>query len=132
VSDPLTVDIVAADRMVWAGEATIVLTRTTAGDIGILANHAPILSVIVPGTVEVRTPEGGYHAFAVDTGFISVAKNHVSILAEFAEPAEEVDVSRAQADLDAARSGGDEADRGDQEAAIARAEARLRAAEKAR
>jgi F-type H+-transporting ATPase subunit epsilon len=131
LSDPLTVDIVAADRMVWSGEATIVLTRTVAGDIGILANHAPILSVIVPGTVEIRTPDGGYLVFAVDTGFISVAKNHVSILAEYAEPAEDVDVSQAQADLDAARGAGDD-DEGDQEAAIARAEARLRAAEKAR
>jgi F-type H+-transporting ATPase subunit epsilon len=130
LSDPLTVDIVAADRKVWEGEATIVLTRTVAGDIGVLANHTPILSVIVPGTVEVRTPDGGYLVFAVDTGFISVAKNHVSILAEDADPAEEIDVNRAQADLDAARSAGD--DEGDQEAAIARAEARLRAAEKAR
>jgi F-type H+-transporting ATPase subunit epsilon len=132
VSDPLSVDIVAADRMVWSGEATIVLTRTVAGEIGILANHAPILSVIVPGTVEIRTPEGAYHVFAVDTGFISVAKNHISILAEFAESADEVDVNRAQADLDAARSGGEGADEADQRGAIARAEARLRAAEKAR
>jgi F-type H+-transporting ATPase subunit epsilon len=131
LSDPLTVDIVAADRMVWSGEATIVLTRTVAGDIGILANHAPILSVIVPGTVEIRTPDGGYNVFAVDTGFISVAKNHVSILAEYAEPAEDVDVGQAQADLDAARGAGDD-DEGDHEARIARAEARLRAAEKAR
>jgi F-type H+-transporting ATPase subunit epsilon len=130
LSDPLTVDIVAADRKVWEGEATIVLTRTVAGDIGVLANHTPILSVIVPGTVEVRTPDGGHLVFAVDTGFISVAKNHVSILAEYAEPADQVDVNRAQADLDAARSAGE--GEGDQEAAIARAEARLRAAEKAR
>jgi F-type H+-transporting ATPase subunit epsilon len=126
----MSVDIVAADRLVWSGEATMVLTRTTAGDIGILANHAPILSVIVPGTVEVRPPDGGNLVFAIDTGFISVAKNHISILAEYAEPAEEIDVSGAQADLDAARSAGDED--GDQAALIARAEARLRAAEKAR
>ena len=130
MSDPLSVDIVAADRMVWEGQATIVLTRTAAGDIGILANHAPILSVLVPGTVEIRTPEGGYHAFAVDTGFISVAMNHVSILAEYAEPAEDVDVNQAQADLDAARGAGD--DEGDRAASIALAEAKLRAAEKAR
>jgi F-type H+-transporting ATPase subunit epsilon len=130
LSDPLSVDIVAADRMVWEGEATIVLTRTAAGDIGVLANHAPILSVLVPGTVEIRTPDGGHHVFAVDTGFISVAMNHVSILAEYAEPAEDVDVNQAQADLDEARSAGE--DEGDQGAKIARAEARLLAAEKAR
>jgi F-type H+-transporting ATPase subunit epsilon len=130
LSDPLSVDIVAADRMVWEGEATIVLTRTAAGDIGVLANHAPILSVLVPGTVEIRTPDGGYQVFAVDTGFISVAMNHVSILAEYAEPAEEVDVNQAQTDLDEARSAGD--DEEDQGAKIARAEARLLAAQKAR
>jgi F-type H+-transporting ATPase subunit epsilon len=128
VSDPLSVDIVAADRMVWSGEATIVLTRTTAGDIGILANHAPLLSVLVPGTIEIRTPDNSHLVFAIDTGFISVAKNHISILAEYAESADEIDVSRAQADLDQARGAGDDGD----QAAIARAEARLRAAEKAR
>jgi F-type H+-transporting ATPase subunit epsilon len=130
LSDPLSVDIVAADRMVWEGEATIVLTRTAAGDIGVLSNHAPLLSVLVPGTVEIRTPDGDYHVFAIDTGFISVAVNHVSILAEYAEPAEEVDVNQAQADLEAAQGAAE--DEEDQEAKIARAEARLRAAEKAR
>jgi F-type H+-transporting ATPase subunit epsilon len=129
VSDPLTVEIVAADRMVWSGEATIVLTRTAAGDIGILANHAPLLSVMVPGTVEIRTPDGGYDVYAVDRGFISCARNHVSILAEYAEPAADIDVQQAQAELDAARSGGD--DDGGAEA-TALAEAKLRAAEKAR
>jgi F-type H+-transporting ATPase subunit epsilon len=130
LSDPLSVDIVAADRMVWEGEATIVLTRTAAGDIGVLSNHAPILSVVVPGTVEIRTPDGDQHVFAVDTGFISVAMNHVSILTEYAEPADEIDVNQAQADLDDARNAGE--DDGDQTAKIARAEARLLAAEKAR
>ena len=130
MSDPLSVDIVAADRMVWSGEATIVLTRTADGDIGILANHTPILSVLVPGTVEIRTPDGGYQAYAVDTGFISVAKNHVSILAEYAEPAEDIDVGQAQSDLEEAQRAGDD-DPG-KDAAIALAEARLRAAEKAR
>ena len=52
---PLQVELVAADRVVWSGEATMVIARTVDGDVGILANHAPMLSVLVEGTVEVRT-----------------------------------------------------------------------------
>jgi F-type H+-transporting ATPase subunit epsilon len=129
VSDPLTIDIVAADRMVWSGEARIVLTRTTDGDIGILANHTPVLSVLVPGIVEVRTPDGGYLVFAVDKGFISVAQNHVSILAEYAQDAGDINVDEARSDLEKAQAAtGDDVD----PAVVDRAEARVRAAEKAR
>jgi hypothetical protein len=63
VSDSdLHVELVAADRVVWSGDATIVIARTTEGEVGILANHAPLMSLMVPGVVEVRaaaaTPSG--------------------------------------------------------------------------
>ena len=107
MTDALSIDIVAADRMVWSGEASIVLTRTTDGDIGVMANHTPLLSVLVPGTVEVRIPGGGYHVFAVDRGFISVAQNHVSILAEYAQDAAEISLDDARTELEAVQAGGD-------------------------
>ena len=128
MADPLQVELVAADRTVWSGEATIVITRTADGDIGILSGHAPLLSVLVEGTVEIRTPDGDYLVAAVDGGFLSVAHNRVSVLAENAEMADEINVDAARQDLERAQAGDDgEVD----EAAVRAAEARIRAAEKA-
>ena len=51
MSDSLHVEVVSADRLVWSGEATRVIARTTEGDVGILPNHAPLLSLLVDGVV---------------------------------------------------------------------------------
>ena len=56
----MNVSLVAADRLLWSGEATVVNTRTLAGEIGIMANHTPILSVLEPGQVDVRTVDDGH------------------------------------------------------------------------
>ena len=80
--DTLQVELVAADRLVWSGEAKVVNARTAGGEIGILANHMPVLSLLEAGVVEVETADGDSSLAAVDDGFISVAANRVSILAE--------------------------------------------------
>ena len=54
----LQVELVAADRLVWSGQATMVIARTTEGDVGILPNHAPLLSSIIEGVVDVQTTDG--------------------------------------------------------------------------
>jgi F-type H+-transporting ATPase subunit epsilon len=129
MADALTVELVAADRMVWSGEATMVIARTVEGDIGILRGHAPVLSVLTEAIVEI-TAEGGHTVFAVaDGGFISVANDRVSILSERAELSTEVDVDEARAQLEAAKSGhwmeGSESER-----RIRMAEARIRVVER--
>ena len=63
----------------------MVIARTTEGDVGILPNHAPMLSLMVHGVVDVTTAEGETVVAAVDAGFLSVANNRISILAEHAE-----------------------------------------------
>jgi F-type H+-transporting ATPase subunit epsilon len=123
VADPLNVELVAADRTVWSGEADMVIARTADGDIGILPGHAPVLGVLVPGPVQIRQPEGTVVA-AVHGGFLSVADNRVGILAELVELADEIDLGRAQQALD--RSAGQDDDE-DATAAAARAQARIRA-----
>jgi F-type H+-transporting ATPase subunit epsilon len=128
VADPLHVELVAADRTVWSGDATIVITRTADGDIGVLSDHAPLLSVLVEGTVEIRTPDGDYLVAAVSGGFLSVANNRVSVLAESAEMSDEIDLEAARAELERAQGSGEE----DDGAAVRAAEARIRAVEKAR
>ena len=122
----LQVEVVAADRLVWSGEAKAVNARTAGGEIGVLANHSPVLSLLRPGAVEVET-DGDTVTVAVDEGILSVANNRVSVLASHAELASDIDLSSARSDLESAQRASEE-DRS--EAEIRRLEARVRAAEK--
>ncbi len=87
----ITVELVAADRVVWSGEATTISARTVEGDLGILPGHAPLLSLLAPAAVEIKPTEGGVVRAEVDGGFISVAGDHVSILSEHVVLADEVE-----------------------------------------
>lgn len=69
----LHVALVAADREVWSGEATLVVARTTSGDIGVMPGHQPLLGVLESGPVTIRTSDGGTVVAAVHGGFISFA-----------------------------------------------------------
>ncbi len=117
----LHVELVAADRVVWSGEASQVSARTSEGDLGVLVDHAPALSVLVPGVVRIES-EGEIVVAVVEEGFLSVADNRVSILSEDAHLAGEIDRGEAEAELERAKSE-------DDEAAVRRAEAKLRGAE---
>src|SRR3712207_8804538 len=78
----------------------MVIARTTEGDVGILPDHSPMLSLMVDGVVDVTTSEGETWVAAVDSGFLSVAANPISILSEHAQMSHEVDLETARADLD--------------------------------
>jgi F-type H+-transporting ATPase subunit epsilon len=126
--DTLRVELVAADRLVWSGEAKVVNARTAGGEIGILANHMPVLSLLEAGVVEVETADGDTWLAAVDDGFLSVAGNHVSILAGHAEMGSDINLESARSELESAK--GDSEEHG-HAAEIRRLEARVKAAEKA-
>jgi F-type H+-transporting ATPase subunit epsilon len=118
----LHVELVAADRSVWSGEAALVIARTTSGDIGIMPGHEPLLGVLESGPVTIcATADDGTVVAAVHGGFISFSDNKLSILAEIAELADEIDVARAERALERSKS---DADAG----AERRAEVRLAAA----
>lgn len=128
-TEALHVELVAADRTVWSGDAAMVIARTTEGDIGVLRDHAPALSLLAEAVVEIQV-EGTDDVVvaAVDGGFLSVANNRVSILSEHIELGEDIHVDKAKAELEEARGligANNEAER-----RVRRAEARLRAAEK--
>jgi F-type H+-transporting ATPase subunit epsilon len=129
VADNLEVNVVAADRVVWSGEATLVIARTTDGEVGILKDHAPVLSVLVESGVELETVDSGRIYAVVDGGFLSVANNQVSILSGHAQLADEINVEDARRDLEQARSAEDDDE--DAQAEIRLAEARLWVAERA-
>ena len=127
----LHVELVAADRLVWSGEATFVLARTSEGDVGVLPNHAPMLSLMVDGVVDVTTTDNETWVAAVDAGFLSVANNRISILAEHAEMSHDIDLEKAKADLERARAAGETTDATTENLEAQWAEARIRAVEKA-
>ena len=129
--DLMQVELVAADRLVWSGEAKMVIARTTEGDVGILPNHAPMLSTMVHGIVDVTTSDNETWIAAVDAGFLSVANNRISILAEHAEMSHDIDLEKALTDLDRCRNEGAGDDEAVEKAEEAWAEARVRAAERA-
>lgn len=114
----ISVELVAVERRLWSGQATFVVAQTTEGEIGLMPGHEPVLGQLVEGgIVKIETTDGETVHAAVHGGFLSVTHERVSVLAESAELAEEIDIEAARAAL----SGEDEAER-------ARASARLRAA----
>ncbi len=122
----LQVELVAVERMIWSGEASMVIARTTEGELGVLPGHAPLLGELAPGGVVRIRPESGEElVVAAHGGFLSVTEKGVSILAETAEIASEIDVERAREALRRAEAEGDDPDA---QAAARRAQSRLRAA----
>ncbi|NDL59700.1 F0F1 ATP synthase subunit epsilon [Phytoactinopolyspora mesophila] len=95
----LNVEVVAADRKVWSGTASIVVAKTTEGEIGIMAGHEPVLGLLVTGAVTVRTESGESIVAAVDRGFLSVSEDHVAVLAEVAQLADEIDAASVEEEL---------------------------------
>ena len=77
----LHVELVAADRRVWTGEATMVRARSVDGELGILPGHTPMLRVLDSGDVLIHG-EGVEQTTNIDSGFISVEHDRVTIIAE--------------------------------------------------
>ena len=102
MAEAMQVALVSADRSVWSGEARQVNARTTEGDLGVMSDHTPVMSVLVPGVVEVIEPDDVSFQAAVAEGFISVADNRVSVLSESITLRDEIDIEEARAELAAA------------------------------
>jgi F-type H+-transporting ATPase subunit epsilon len=122
----LQVELVAVERRLWSGEARMVIARTTEGELGVLPGHAPLLGELAEGgVVTIRTEDGDDVVVAAHGGFLSVTERGVSILAETAEFAQDIDVERAREALRRADGDGDDPEA---QAAARRAQSRLRAA----
>ena len=132
----LDIDIVTAERLIYSDkEVDEIIAPGVEGELGVLTLHAPLLTMIQPGVL--RIVKGGDEVeMAITGGFIEVRENRVTILADAAERAEEIDAVRAEearrraqrrleervAEEDLARA----------EASLARALARLKVAERRR
>jgi F-type H+-transporting ATPase subunit epsilon len=133
VAEPMQVEVVSADRVVWSGESSNIIAKTTDGEIGILPGHSPVLAVLVPGAVVIFSDGGtGREVIAVDGGFISVSQGRVSILSEYARMSGEITVAQAERELAEAQQALDSGDGSeDDRKHFQRATAQLRAAQKA-
>lgn len=99
MADPMSVEVVSADRKIWEGTATNVIVRTTEGDIGILPNHEPLLAALVPCAAEIVTGDGRREIVALDGGFISVAQNKVNLVAQKASLSDEISTDEAETEV---------------------------------
>lgn len=128
----LFVKVVAPDRNVFRGEATRVRAPGVEGSFEVLHDHAPMIAALRVGPLFITTPTGDRIIYATSGGFLEVADNDVTVLAETAEPATDIDVERARTAEDRAltvmRTGGEDLDRSRAERALERARNRLRVA----
>ena len=131
----LQVELVAADRKVWEGEASMVQARTVDGELGILPGHTPLLTVLKVGALSYRQGEARSYV-AIANGFAEALADRVTVLAQMAERAEEIDVTKAKAAQDRAEqrlaAGGPMTDVEAARESLAKASTRLLVASKAR
>jgi len=88
-------EIVTAERVIYSDDVDVVIAPGIEGQLGILPNHAPLLTMLQPGELVVRK-EGEETAIFVSGGFLEVMQNRVTVLADTAERAEEIDIERAE------------------------------------
>src|SRR4030042_1056146 len=92
----LKIDIVTAERIVYSAEADAVIAPRVVGRLGILPHHAPLMTILQAGELVVRKGEQE-EIMAISGGFLEVRPDHIIVLADQAERAEEIDAARAEA-----------------------------------
>jgi F-type H+-transporting ATPase subunit epsilon len=93
----IQVDIVSAEGELFCGSASMVFAPGTQGDLGIAPRHAPLLTLLNPGEVRVQTPDGQEHVFWIGGGALEVQPNKVTVLADTALRAKDLDEAAALA-----------------------------------
>jgi F-type H+-transporting ATPase subunit epsilon len=130
---PIHVDIVSAEGEIFSGEAAMVFAPARMGDVGIAPRHAPLLTHLRPGEVRVETVEGEDRYFYVTGGVLEIQPHLVTVLADSALRADQLDEAAALEARERAREalagGAGEVDLEQAQAELVEAEARYRAAQ---
>lgn len=128
-----TLSIVTPERRYFEGEVRTLVVPGTEGYLGILSNHAPLITALQNGYVEMRDDKDQLQIMAVSGGFLEVSENRATILADTVESSDEIDIERAEKALDRARkalkdfaTGGGEVDLQAARASLERAQNRVR------
>ena len=79
------VDVVSPEATVWSGEAVMVVARTPEGELGIMADHEPLMGALTTGAVTVQAESGDRTSIGVHGGFIQVLNNQVTLITDRAE-----------------------------------------------
>jgi F-type H+-transporting ATPase subunit epsilon len=130
MADTIHVDIVSAEGEMFSGEATMVFLPGALGDLGIAPRHAPLLTTLRPGEVRVQAEGQEEQSFYVGGGALEVQPHRVTVLADTAARAKDLDEAQAlaakQAAEEALRNSGDKVQMAEAQAQIARTAAQLR------
>jgi F-type H+-transporting ATPase subunit epsilon len=107
------VDVVSPEATVWSGMATIVVAKTPDGELGIMADHEPLMGALVTGPVIVESESGERTTIGVHGGFIQVLHNQVTLITDRAEVApggrdEAAELARQLAELETAEANPEE------------------------
>ncbi|HEY8812394.1 MAG TPA: ATP synthase F1 subunit epsilon [Candidatus Dormibacteraeota bacterium] len=94
---PIPVRVVSVERSLFEGDADFVKCRSLEGELGILPHHSPLLAVLAPGEVRIDKTGGGSEHIFVGGGFLEVLPERLTILADIAEHASEINLERAEA-----------------------------------
>jgi F-type H+-transporting ATPase subunit epsilon len=128
-----SVSVVTPEGAAFEGDAEMVIVPGAAGEIGVLARHAPLVALLKAGSTRVHTGEGQIQEFATGPGFFQVLEDRAIALVDDAVTADAIDVAKAQRQLDEAQaelakleSGDSTADRWQLEQRIRHAENMLR------
>ena len=136
MASTIHVDIVSAEAEIHSGEATMVVVTGEEGELGIAPRHAPLLTRIKPGQVRVMLPEGGEEFYYVSGGLLEVQPHVVTVLADTAARADDLDEAAAlRAKEDAERALADRSadmEMAEAQAKLAEAVAQLAALERLR
>ena len=94
---PFTFRLVTPQRLLLEAEVTSLQVPGSEGYLGVLAHHAPLITALRPGRLDVRDTKGTMQSYAVSGGFLEVSGNRATVLADTAERKDEIDVARAEA-----------------------------------
>jgi F-type H+-transporting ATPase subunit epsilon len=131
MANTIHVDIVSAEGQIFSGEATMLFVPGSQGELGIYPRHAPLLTTLKPGEVRVQTDGHEEQSFYVGGGALEIQPHAVTVLADTAVRAHDLDEAAAltakQRAEDAVRNRGDKVDIAEAQAELLRALAQLRA-----
>ena len=96
-ANTIHVDIVSAEGEIFSGAASMVFAPGTQGELGVAPRHAPLLTMLKPGEVRVQTPDGAEHHYFVGGGALEIQPHKVTVLADTALRARDLDESAALA-----------------------------------
>jgi F-type H+-transporting ATPase subunit epsilon len=122
----MTVELVSPERVIWSGEASMVVSRTLDGEVAFQPGHAPFIGVLVNHHCRIYRADGTVQSAAVHRGFVEVSPSKVTLLSDEAELDFEIDVAQAREDKEEAEARLRHEHDAEAVAKLAKANARLR------